>query len=324
MRRGDGVGIEIGAGVVVGVRFDAETPGRVAVAAAVPIGRRRDDQALIDALAELYVRLGISDEPVRVAWFGPEALIVRVPIQAGNAAAVERRRGELRRRLGVTHTMFVEEAARSWLLAVNWDERPVARIERLARRSGFADVTVEPSPLALQRVLDPSTTAVRRCLEAGNTWTMVTDRGALVGAIPSTGFDGEAPGLVVAKGDPRCNLGEPDDPESVRAVLGEAVDDAFTSGALEHDRLGIHLLGDPYPMFDPADDRSPPRVAVALGAALAAAGLAGRPRRLDAISVGISGADSVPEPWAVERIGDADGPVTPVVKRSWWRVFRSR
>jgi hypothetical protein len=66
----------------------------------------------------------------------------------------------------------------------------------------------------------------------------------------------------------------------------------------------LRVLGEPYPPYLDHDLRAPQRVAVALGSAVGAAGLAGRLRPVDVMSPAPDIGGSLPKPWAIERVMD--------------------
>ncbi len=94
--------------------------------------------------------------------------------------------------------------------------------------------------------------------------------------------------------------------ELVQEVARLVADATSTSARTSELDAQLQLLDEPYPPFPGHDLRAPQRVGVALGAALGAAGLAGRLRDVDVLtSVRPSGTELLPRPWAVERLPDA-------------------
>jgi hypothetical protein len=85
------------------------------------------------------------------------------------------------------------------------------------------------------------------------------------------------------------------------------------------------IAGVPYPPFPPHDPRSPLRQCVALGAAVGAAGLAGRLRPVDMLSPTAATVDPSDRPWVVERLSSLPPKEEPAtigpVKRSISRLF---
>jgi hypothetical protein len=82
--------------------------------------------------------------------------------------------------------------------------------------------------------------------------------------------------------------------------------------------LGLSLVGDPYPEFPDTHPAWGPRLAGALGAAVAAAGLAGRVHEMQPLVAPHAFSDDGGV-WVIERIGDV-APATPVATtRKKWR-----
>jgi hypothetical protein len=85
---------------------------------------------------------------------------------------------------------------------------------------------------------------------------------------------------------------------------------------------GLVLTGDPYPAYDRDDPRSASRQCVALGAAVAAAGLTGRVREVEPYVARPSSGAAPRRPWVVERLPDDAGP--PPRRAPWWRRLLDR
>ena len=135
---------------------------------------------------------------------------------------------------------------------------------------------------------------------------------------PSTERRVELAAGELAAGDlARLPDGTARDTDVARIVLDGLVD----GSARRRDGLHLLLTGDAYPPY-PADDvRSPARQGVALGAAVGAAGLAGRVRSVEVLAaVGTTG-ERDQRPWVVERLPDEPPPEPP---RPWWRRLLDR
>ncbi|MGB7877375.1 MAG: hypothetical protein WBL31_01345, partial [Ilumatobacteraceae bacterium] len=107
----------------------------------------------------------------------------------------------------------------------------------------------------------------------------------------------------------------------------------FTRGldedpAVVDEKTALLLSGVPYPDFPPHDLRSPQRQCVAIGAAVGAAGLAGRLRPVDVLVPASSAADPLDRPWAVEKVSNLPpkSDPTPIgpVRRAISRVLPRR
>ena len=50
-------------------------------------------------------------------------------------------------------------------------------MQELAERAGFIDATVEPAPVALERVLSPRVAVARRDASSGQSWAAIYEHG---------------------------------------------------------------------------------------------------------------------------------------------------
>ena len=101
--------------------------------------------------------------------------------------------------------------------------------------------------------------------------------------------------------------------DEVTRLSGTSLGTASGSGELD---VRLRLLDEPYPPFPAHDLRAPQRLAVALGAAVGAAGLAGRIRPVDVTATRVNTA-GIPRPWAVERVTDVSSEIE-APKVPWW------
>lgn len=331
--RGDGVGIEIADSVVRGVRLRHDVNGRLSAAAEFPIHLENDNSTL-DALVLLRAELGDPDEPARVATFPDGAMLQRIDITGQSGPHLNALRSKLDRLQGISSTVVIEDGPRRWLLLIRWDAAAVRRIEDLAERAGFIDVTIEPSPLALARVAGSGTSFVRRLVAQGDAHRMVVRNRLPVAAIGTSAPGRAHPDVDVSSVDVAMAyfddfltdlaLGEVIDRIDERAATQTASTNAGDRGASP---LALELVDVPYPPFPAHDQRSPQRQAVALGAAVGAAGLAGPLRPVDMIISSVAVDDQFDRPWAIEELSSlpdhepdaASGGVTRLKRR-----FRSR
>lgn len=303
--RGDGVGIEIADSVVRGVRLRHDVNGRLSTAAEFPVNLS-DDNSTLDALVLLRAELGDPDEPARVATFPDGAMLQRVDITGQSGPHLNELRSKLDRLHGINSTVVIEDGPRRWLLLIRWDAPAVRRIEDLAERAGFIDVTIEPSPLALARVTGPDATFVRRLVAQGDAHRMVVKNRLPVAAIGTSAPGRAHPNVDVSSVEVAMAYFEDfmTDPS-----LGEVIDRIDDRAAAEVEKstnddvpLALQLVDVAYPPFPPHDQRSPQRQAVALGAAVGAAGLAGPLRPVDMMISNVSVDDQFDRPWAVEEL----------------------
>lgn len=303
--RGTGIGLEITETVVRGVRLAHDEPGRVAAACEVPIARFDDNAIVFDALVRTRGRLGGDPMTTRAAWFPTGSTLQRVDATGMSGPELNELRHDLADRTGVTSTMLVDADARRWMLALRWDHARAWWIQELLERAGFADVTVEPAPVALQRALADGVTVARRDASADRSWAAVFDRVPIAASSVESGHR-EHPAIAFASAPLGVHgldevLADDALATEVNRVVAEVLADVDRTNELDARLVVLH---DPYPPFPSHDLRAPQRVGVALGAAIGAAGLAGRMRAVDVLTSVRPAAESLPRPWAVERLPD--------------------
>jgi hypothetical protein len=298
--RGDGVGIEVADSILRGVRLRHNVNGRLSSAAELPINIADDDLAL-DAFVLLRAELGEPNEPTRLATFPTNAMLQRIDITGRSGPELNELRSMLDRRHGINSTVVTDDGPRRWLLAIRWDAHATRRLEELAERAGFVDVAAEPSPMAVARVIRADATYVRRLVAQGDTYHAVISNRIPVAALGVSTTGRDHPDVDVSSTP--VNVAHFDDFMS-DAALGAAVDRIMARVDDDEPRtLELDIVGDRYPGFPVHDHRSAQRQAVALGAAVGAAGLAGPLRPVDTM---VSSADAVDaqfdRPWAVEAV----------------------
>ena len=333
--RGDGVGIEFTRQVVRGVRLDADQEGWLTAAAEMAIGDSRDDRSVVDSLIRLRAELNNPPHATRIGTFPPASTLRRIDVTGRTGAELNTLRARLLHEESVASTLLLDHGPRRWLIAIRWDDDEIRRIEALAERAGFIDVTVEPSPVAIARVIDEQVTRTRRdaALDESFESLFVSGQPVVAAAVDSIGHTAPLLGLATAEfstawfegiAEPATLVAE------LRRFVDEMGDDPITGD--EVDRHGLVISGVPYPPFPPPDLRSPQRQCVALGAAVGAAGLAGRLRPVDMLSPIAAAVDRFDRPWAVERLSSlphkqepaALGPVKRTISRLLPRRKRSR
>lgn len=305
-KRGDGIGLEVSRDLVRGVRLASDEVGRVAAVCDVPIARFDDDAELFDALVRARGRLGHSDAPTRVAWFPAGTTLQRMEATGRSGPELNLLRHELADEYGMFSSMLVDADARRWLLALRWDGAQALRVQELAERAGFADVSIEPAPMALERVQQRGSTIARRDISENCSWAAVFDGRIPVAATVIEQGDREHPSITVAEGPLGVNrldsmLAAAEFSEEVGRHVDDALGDVVSAGELE---VHLRILDDPYPPFPAHDLRAPQRIGVALGAAVGAAGLAGRLLPVDVVTSVRHVAGLAERPWAIERLTD--------------------
>ncbi len=293
VQRGDGVGLEIGASIARGMRFRHDRPGRLAATAEVPFAID-DEQRMLDALTLLHAELGSPTEPTRLATFPPGSLLQRVDATGRSGPELNRLRANLVRRHGISSTLMIDDGPRRWLVLVSWDAVLVGRIEHLAIRAGFLDVALEPSPVALARVLPRPTSYVQRLVAQGEAHHALVASGVPVAASDLVATARPVPDITTSDVEVPLawfDIVLPDDSlaATVERVRGAAA--TYDAARKSNDEsvgdgeghVTLRVGDEEYPPFPPHDVRSPLRQAVALGAAAGAAGLAGRLRPVDMV-----------------------------------------
>lgn len=305
-QRGDGIGLEITRTVFRGIRLDHDQPGQVANAAEVPISRFDDNSAVFDTLVRLRGQLSMSRLPTRVAWFPARSTMQRTDVTGLTGPELNSLRHHLASSAEITSTMLVDVAARRWMLTLRWDHHEAWRVQELVERAGFADVAVEPSPVALERVLSRTTRLVRRDTSEDRSWCALYSDSAPLAAASIDAQSRESPGLSVSEEELGLHHLDEMLPEAQLTDEVNGLSKSAFPGPTHPAELNIQLqlLGDPYPPFPAHDLRAPQRVAVALGAAAGAAGLAGRVRPVDVLIATDQAGESATRPWAVERIAE--------------------
>ncbi len=303
-QRGDGIGLEVTKTMIRGVRLAHDQPGRVASAAEVPIARFQDHAVVFDTLVRVRGQLSTSPLPTRVAWFPTGSTMQRIDATGLTGPELNSMRHDLAGSAGVTSTMLVDADARRWMLALRWDHSEAWRIQELVERAGFVDVAVEPGPVALERVLAPDTRIARRDASVHRSWTAIYDDSVPLAAATVEAHFRDSPGLSVSNDSLGLHNLDEILPEAELADEVGGITKASLPEATNSTELDVHLqlLGDPYPPFPAHDLRAPQRVAVALGAATGAAGLAGRLRPVDVLAPTNQIGDTTTNPWAIERI----------------------
>ncbi len=337
--RGDGVGIEFTRQLIRGVRLNADQEGWLTAAAEVAIGDSRDDRSVVDAFVRLRAELNDPTDTTRIGTFPPASTLRRIEVTGRGGTELNTLRAQLLRDDSVASTLLVDHGPRRWLVAVRWDDDEVRRIEALAERAGFIDVTVEPSPVAIARVIDEQVTSARRDAALDESFESLYASGQPVVAAAVDSIGRMAPSLDLATAE--FSTGWFDDmaePVDLVAELRRFVDALGAEPIAEHgadpgaEHGGLLIAGVPYPPFPPHDPRSPQRQCVALGAAVGAAGLAGRLRPVDMLSPTATAVDPLERPWVVERLSNLPpkeepatiGPVKRTISRMLPRRQRSQ
>jgi hypothetical protein len=301
--RGDGVGIEVTNDILRAVRLSSAAPSRLAAATEVPVANRLDDRAVVDALIRLRAELGDPGVPTRIALFPPGSTLSRLDATGLTANDLNALRAEFARSRNASSSVLIDDGPRRWLVGVSWDDVEVRRWEELTERAGFIDVAADPSPVALWRVLDPDITHVRRDSATDQSFGAVASDGNVVAAAALDSIGRMSPGLSCSNLALSAGWFDVvDEPTELVAEIKRLIEDA---PPVECD---LHLAGVVHPPFPQHDLRAPQRQCVALGAALGAAGLAGRLRPVDVLLPMAPAPNAYDRPWAIERVSNLSEP----------------
>ena len=307
--RGDGIGIELTRGVVRGVLLAADEPDRLRAATEVGIRHFDDDRSVLDALIRLRAELGQSRAPTRVALFPPGSTLHRVDVTSQSGPELNVTRSRLLQVDGVSSTVLIDDGPRRWLYAVRWDDRLVRRLEELVEHAGFGDVAIDPSPVALSRLLVDSVMA-RRDAAPGESFDMVL-AGLPIVATASDGVGRQPPDLLTSSVPVSFEVFEGlTDAADLAAQIQQAATLGLDRSAPASSTSPLDLAGVAHPAYPRHDIRSPERQCVALGAAVGAAGLTGRLRPIDMMLPSIPAA-TTERPWAIERVSAVPTNVEP-------------
>jgi len=317
--RGDGIGIEVTLDLIRGVRLSSTEPGHAVAAAEVPVASRSDDRAMVDALVRLRAELGDQLVPTRVAVFPPGSTLARVDATGLTGTDLNNLRSALAESRDAASSVLVDDGPRRWLIGVAWNDSDVRRLEELTERAGFVDVAIDPSPLAVARVLDERTTHLRRDAEADQSFGAIASKGVVVAAAAFDSIGRLAPAIRCS--DSEVSIGwfdDVDEPVELVAELRRLLDEASPVD------IELKLAAETYPDFPPHDVRAPQRQCVALGAAVGAAGLAGRLRPVDMLMPDwATTPGELERPWAIERVSPLHTPPeAPKIGRSKRAVAR--
>jgi hypothetical protein len=305
--RGDGVGIEIADTIVRGVRLRHDVEGRLTAAAEYPINLA-DDNATLDALVLLRAELGEPDEPARIATFPGDAMMQRVDITGRSGPELNELRARLDRRHDIDSTVVADDGPRRWLLLIRWDAHAVRRLEALAERAGFVDVTVEPTPMSIARVTGRDATYVRRLVAQNDAHHAVVSHRLPVAAVPTVQAGRPQPDVDISTVDiPRAYFDDFMTDIALSEIMDRVDERARTTNGTDKTvsvagQPVLDLVGVPYPVYPEHDLRAAQRQVAALGAAVGAAGLAGPLRPVDMIISGIAVDDQFDRPWAIEEM----------------------
>ena len=300
-RRGDGIGIEVLPTGLRAVRLQQDAPGRVAKIAGF-LCDTNHDISLLDGLMRLRSLLDEAGQPTRVCTWTTDAHIQSLDITGWSTTELNLHRSKLD---DVSATIEMSSGARRLLAHLQCDMIRLRRIERLVRQAGFDLEAIEPTPMSIARLVPPYTMRLIGQRRDAQPWMAVVHDRIVVAAAPVTDPDGELETLSSELLG--SSWSRPIDELRERLLDHAELDAIVNQPAGPPVSLGLSLVGDPYPEFPHTHVAWGPRLAASLGAALAAAGLAGRLYPVQPLVAPHAYSDDGGV-WVIERIGDVERP----------------
>jgi len=174
---------------------------------------------MLNALVRLRAELGDARVPTRVAMFPSGSTLSRVDATGLTGVDLNALRAGLAASRGATSSVLVDDGPRRWLVGVSWDDTEIRRVEELTERAGFIDVAVDPSPLALARVVGGEITHVRRDAATDQSFGALTSRGVVVAASSLESVGRMTPGLACS--DATMSVGWFDDVDEPQELVAQ-------------------------------------------------------------------------------------------------------
>jgi hypothetical protein len=312
MRRGDGIGIEVLPDSLRGVRLQQDAPGRVAKVAGVAC-ETNNDLLLLDGLTRLRSLLDEAGHPTRACMWSPNCHIQSLDVTGWSTTELNIHRSRL---ADVAATIEMSSGARRLLAHLQMDMIRHRRVERFIRQAGFDLDSIEPTPMAVARLVPGYTMRLIGSRGEAQPWVAVVHDRVVLAAVRATDVTTDlqrsellATGWSASVEDLRERLMSNSD---LSATVNEPAGLAVS--------VGLSLVGDTYPEFPDTHPAWGPRLAGALGSAVAAAGLAGRVHPVQPLVAPHAFSDDGGV-WVIERIGDvAPAPVVHAPRRRFWRA----
>jgi hypothetical protein len=315
MRRGDGIGIEVLPDALRGVRLQQDAPGRVAKVAGVACDTN-NDLLLLDGLTRLRNLLDEAGQPTRVCMWGRDSYIQSLDVTGWSTTELNLHRSRL---IDVSATVEMTSSARRLLAHLHTDMIRHRRVERFVRQAGFDLESIEPTPMAIARLVPAYTMRLVGSRGDAEPWIAVVHDHIVLAAAPSTDGRTEAHRSELLAMSWSASIEDLRERLLDPAELAATVNEPAGVGV----SVGLSLVGDAYPEFPDTHPAWGPRLAGALGSAVAAAGLGGRVHQVQPLVAPHAFSDDGGV-WVLERIGDvAPSAQLPVQRKRWSRPARS-
>jgi hypothetical protein len=311
MRRGDGIGIEVLPEVLRGVRLQQDAPGRVAKVAGVACDTN-NDLLLLDGLTRLRSLLDEAGQPTRVCMWRQGSFIQSLDVTGWSTTELNLHRSRL---TDVSATIEISSSARRLLAHLHTDMIRHRRVERFVRQAGFDLESIEPTPMAIARLVPSYTMRLIGNRGDAEPWVAVVHDHVVLAAAPATDGRTEAHRSELLASSWSASIEDLRERLLDPAQLSATVNEPAGIGV----SVGLSLVGDSYPEFPDTHPAWGPRLAGALGAAVAAAGLAGRVHQVQPLVAPHAFSDDGGV-WVIERIGDvAPSAQLPAPRKKWLR-----
>jgi hypothetical protein len=311
MRRGDGIGIEVLPDALRGVRLQQDAPGRVAKVAGIACDTN-NDLLLLDGLTRLRSLLDEDGHPTRACLWSPDCHIQSLDITGWSTTELNLHRSKL---VDVSATIEMSSSARRLLAHLQTDMIRHRRVERFIRQAGFDLDSIEPTPMAVARLVPPYTMRLIGSRGDAQPWLAVVHDRLILAAAPAVEI-GEMTRTELMAASWSASIEELRERLLGTAELSATINQPAGIAV----SLGLSLVGDTYPEFPDTHPAWGPRLAGALGSAVAAAGLAGRVHQVQPLVAPHAFSDDGGV-WVLERIGDvAPAIAAPVARRRWGRA----
>jgi hypothetical protein len=312
MRRGDGIGVEVLPDALRGVRLQQDAPGRVAKVASVACDTN-NDLLLLDGLTRLRSLLDEAGQPARVCMWSHDSYIQSLDITGWSTTELNLHRSKL---VDVSATIEMASSARRLLAHLQTDMIRHRRVERFVRQAGFDLESIEPTPIAIARLVPSYTMRLIGSRGEAQPWMAVVHDHLVLAAGPATEdrFETRRSELLATSWS-----------ASIEDLRERLLDQTQLSATVNQPSgiavsLGLSLVGDAYPEFPDTHPAWGPRLAGALGAAVAAAGLAGRVHQLQPLVAPHAFSDDGGV-WVIEKIGEvAPSAQLPTPRKRWRRA----
>lgn len=312
MRRGDGIGIEVLPDALRGVRLQQDAPGRVAKVASVACDTN-NDLLLLDGLTRLRSLLDEAGQPTRVCMWSHDSYIQSLDVTGWSTTELNLHRSKL---TDVSATIEMASSARRLLAHLQTDMIRHRRVERFVRQAGFDLESIEPTPIAIARLVPAYTMRLIGSRGDAQPWMAVVHDHLVLAAAPATAdrLDTRRTELLATSWS-----------ASIEDLRERLLDQANLSATVNQPAgiavsLGLSLVGDGYPEFPDTHPAWGPRLAGALGSAVAAAGLAGRVHQLQPLVAPHAFSDDGGV-WVIEKIGEvAPSPEVTAPRKRWRRA----